>query len=69
MAGKGNTYRPVDKEKFEQNFDKIFNKKEHEHAEAMRAFASGEKLEFRPTPKMCGPANSRARQCHPFYRR
>jgi len=48
MSGKGDTYRPVDREKFEQNFEKIFGNKEHEHAEAMRAFASGEKLEFRP---------------------
>ena len=51
MAGKGDTYRKVDKTKFESNFDRIFGRKEkeeHEHAEAMRAFASGEKLEFRP---------------------
>ena len=48
MSGKGDTYRPVDKDKFEQNFDRIFGNKEHEHAEAMRAFAAGEKLEFRP---------------------
>ena len=47
MSGKGDAYRKVDKDKFEQNFDRIFNK-EHEHAEAMRAFAAGEKLEFRP---------------------
>jgi hypothetical protein len=47
MSGKGGTYRKVDKDKFEQNFDRIFGK-EHEHAEAVRAFAAGEKLEFRP---------------------
>ena len=50
MSGKGNTYRPVDNKKFADNFDRIFGKKEHEHAEAMRAFAAGEKLEFRPKP-------------------
>ena len=49
MAGKGDTYRPVDRQKFEQNYDRIF-KKEHEHAEAIRAFAEGKKLEFRPKP-------------------
>jgi hypothetical protein len=26
MSGKGDTYRPVDKDKFEQNFDRIFGK-------------------------------------------
>lgn len=49
MSGKGDTYRKVDKAKFDQNFDKIFSgKKEHEHAQAIRAYAAGEKLEFRP---------------------
>lgn len=48
MSGKGDTYRPVDKQKFEENFEKIFGKKEHEHAEAIRAYAEGEKIEFRP---------------------
>lgn len=52
MSGKGDTYRPVDKKKFAENYDRIFGKKEeeHEHAEAMRAFAEGKKLEFRPKP-------------------
>lgn len=50
MSGKGDTYRPVDLEKFNDNFDRIFKKKEHQHAEAIRAFAAGEKLEFRVAP-------------------
>lgn len=50
MAGKGDTYRPVNNKKFSENFDRIFGKKEHEHAEAIRAFAEGKKLEFRAKP-------------------
>jgi len=48
MSGKGDKQRPVDKQKFDSNFDRIFGNKEHEHAEAIRAYASGEKIEFRP---------------------
>lgn len=25
MSGKGDTYRPVDRKKYEENYDKIFN--------------------------------------------
>lgn len=28
MAGKGDKYRPVDKEKFSEGYDRIFGKKE-----------------------------------------
>jgi len=28
MAGKGDDYRPVDRKKFAENYDKIFGKKE-----------------------------------------
>lgn len=28
MAGKGDDYRPVDKKKFSENYDRIFKKKE-----------------------------------------
>lgn len=48
MSGKGDKQRPVDKQKFDSNFDRIFGNKEHEHAEAIRAYAAGEKIEFRP---------------------
>ncbi len=27
MSGKGDRYRPVDRKKFESNYDRIFNKK------------------------------------------
>jgi len=47
MSGKGDKPRPVDKQKFDSNFDQIFGNKEHEHAEAIRAYAAGEKIEFR----------------------
>ena len=49
MSGKGDTYRSVNLEKFNSNFDAIFNKK-HMHAEAIHAYAEGKKLEFRVAP-------------------
>ena len=30
MSGKGDTYRPVDKKKYEENFERIFGKKQKE---------------------------------------
>lgn len=36
MAGKGDTYRPVDKKKYDRNYDRIFGKGKRRRADALR---------------------------------
>lgn len=47
MSGKGDGYRPVDKQKFDDNFDRIFGQ-ERKLTEVERKLEKGERKSFDP---------------------
>lgn len=57
MSGKGDRYRPVDRKKFDANYDRIFRKDTPNEATAPQAPADG------TTPTSTGPQDPEACSC------